>query len=90
MASEGETKTQLTTLRKPDVTQTKDTADKLRHIFEHFTPEYNNNNDDDGYRRARLQSQLPVRTVDDKVFTLVEVRCAIGTWGTKSPKLKWY
>jgi len=49
-------KTRLTTLRKPNGTQTKDTANTLRHILEHFTPEDNNNDVDDYHRRARLQS----------------------------------
>jgi len=61
-------KTHLTTLRKPNRTQTKDTADTLRHVLEHFTPE-DNNDDDDDHRRARLQSQIPTSMADDKEFT---------------------
>ena len=81
-AGKKKVKTHLTTLRKPDGTQTKDTVDTLRHMLERFTPEDNNNEDDD-HRRARLQSQLPTSTADDIEFTTVEIRNVIGDLGNK-------
>jgi hypothetical protein len=38
VAGKRKTKTHLSTLRKPDGTETKDTADTLQHMLEHFTP----------------------------------------------------
>ena len=52
-------------------------------MLEHFTPD-DNNEDDDDHRRARLQSQLHISTADDKEFTTVEIRNAIGSLGNKN------
>ena len=79
MARKKKLKAHFTTLRKLDGNQTKDTADTLRHILEHFSPEDNNN--DDNRRRDRLQSQIPTSTADDKTFTAVEIRNLIGSFG---------
>jgi hypothetical protein len=35
------TNTQITTLRNPDGSLTRDTKETLRHMLEYFTPEYN-------------------------------------------------
>jgi len=83
-ASKRKTKTRSSTLRKPDGTKTKDTANTLRHVLEHFTPEDNKNDDDDyDHRRGRLQSQLPINSSDDKEITSAENRNAIGNLGNK-------
>ena len=84
MPGKRKTKTHLSTLRKPDGTQTKDTADTLRHMLEHFTPE--DNNDDADHRRARLQSQLHISTAEDKEFTTAEITDAIGSLGNKKAR----
>ena len=61
-----------------------DTANTLRHMLEHFTPEDNkNDDDDDDHRQGTLQSQLPISTADDKGFTTVEIRNSIGSLGNK-------
>jgi len=49
VAGKKKLKTHLTTLRKPYGTQTKDTADTMRHMLEHFTPEDNNKDDGDNH-----------------------------------------
>jgi len=56
-------KERLTILIETDGVQTKETADTLRHILEHFSPE-EGNNDDDVHERARLQSQLQTSMTD--------------------------
>jgi len=75
-AGKRKTKVNLTTLKKTDGLQTKDTAETLQYLLEHFTPE-DDNKDDDEYRRARAQSQLPNGTDDDKEFTVLDIKNAI-------------
>ena len=81
-AGKRKTKVNLTILKKADGSHTKDTADTLQYMLEHFTPE-DDNKDDDIHRRARAQSQLPIGTDDDKEFTALEIRNAIESLGNK-------
>jgi len=73
----------LSTLKKTDGSRTKDTADTLQYMLEHFISEDDNKNDDEDHRHARLQSQLPTGTADDKEFTVLEIRNAIESLGNK-------
>jgi hypothetical protein len=76
--------TQLATLRKPDGSLTKDIRETLQHMLEYFVTEYENNDDTEYYTQAaRLQSQVPVKTADDKGSTIEENRNAIGSMGNK-------
>ena len=77
------TKVNLTTLKKVDVSYTKDTADTLQYMLEHFTPEDDNKDDDDVHRRIRAQTQLPIGTDDDKEFAVLEIRNAIESLRNK-------
>jgi len=73
----------LTTLKKVDGSYTKDTADTLKYMLEHFTPEDDDKDDDDVHRRARAQSQLTIGTDDDKEFIVLEIRNAIESLGNR-------
>ena len=75
--------TQLTTLRRPDGSTTKDIRETLQHMMEHFVPEDRDNDDTAYHTQARLQTQEPVDTTDDKEFTMQEIRNAIGSTGNK-------
>lgn len=75
--------TQLTTLRKPDGSLTKDTRETLQHMLENFVPEDKDNDDTEYHTQARLQSLEPVDTDDDKEFTIAEIRNAIENMGDK-------
>ena len=77
-AGKKKTKVNLTTLKKAEGSQTKDTADTLQYMLEQFTPEDDNkDDDDDDRRRARAKSQLPIGMDNDKKFTVLVIRNAI-------------
>ena len=75
--------TQITTLQKPDGSLTADLSETLEHMLEYFTPEDKEEDDTDNPKLARIQSQEPVDTADDKDFTLEEIRNAIESMGNK-------
>jgi len=75
--------TQITTLRKPDGSQTAYLHETLKHMLEHFTPEDNHNNYSDFHKQARILSQEWVDTKDDKDFTVEEIRNAVASMGDK-------
>jgi hypothetical protein len=76
----------LSTLKNPDETKTKDKADTLQHMLEHFTAE--DNNEDADHRRARLQSQLPISTAEEKSSPQHKLETQYEAWGTKKPEVK--
>jgi hypothetical protein len=82
-AGQRKNNTQLSTLRKPDGSLTKDIRETLQHMLEYFVPEDKDNNDTEYHAQARLQSQVPVNTVDDKGFTIEEIRNATGSMRNK-------
>jgi hypothetical protein len=75
--------TQLTTLRKPHGSLTKDTSETLQNMQEFFVPEDKLTDDNDQHTQTRLQSQAPVDTVDDKELNIEEIRNTIGSMGNK-------
>ena len=64
----------LSTLRKPDGTVTTDTADTMRYMIESFTPEDDEETDNERHKIIRAQLKEPITTEDDKLFTSVEIR----------------
>jgi hypothetical protein len=75
--------THITTLRKPDRSLTADLPETLKHMLEHFAPEDNHNDDSDFHKQARILSQEPVDTEDDKDFTVEEIKSAVASIGDK-------
>jgi len=75
--------TQITRLRKPDGSLTADLCETLRHMLEYFTQEDKEDDDSDNHQLARIQSQEPVDTADDKDFTVEEIRNTIESMGNK-------
>jgi hypothetical protein len=65
-------------MRKPGGSLTKDIREKLQHMLEHFLPEDKENDDTEYHTQDRLQSQVPVNTADDKIFTIEEIRNGVG------------
>ena len=62
--------TQTTTLQKPDGSLTADLSETLKRMLEYFTPQDKEDYDTDNHKLARIQSQEPVDTANDKDFTL--------------------
>ena len=78
--------TQITTLRKPDGSLTRDTKENLRHMLEYFTPEYNELEDNNHHKQVRDTTARPPNTPDDREFTREEIRKAIeGMNNKKAP-----
>ena len=71
------TNTQLTTLRKPDGSITRDTEDTLRLILEYFTPEDNELEDNNQHKQVRELTDQQPNTPDDREFTREEIRRVI-------------
>jgi len=67
----------LSTVRKPDGNVTTDTADTLCFMVDSFTPEDNEETDNERHKLIRAQIKEPIKTEDDKLFTPVEIRDAI-------------
>jgi DNA-dependent RNA polymerase auxiliary subunit epsilon len=65
--------TQITTLRKPDGSLTRDTKDTLRHMLEYFTPEDNELEDNNHHKQVRDMIARPPNTQDDREFTREEI-----------------
>jgi hypothetical protein len=66
--------TQITTLRKPDGSLTKDAKETLRLMLEHFTPEDNELEDNNYHKQVRAITTRPINTPDDSEFKREEIR----------------
>jgi hypothetical protein len=76
----------LSTLRKPDGTITTDTADTMRYMIDSFTPAEDEETDNERRKLIRAQTKKPIKTEDDKLFTLAEVSDAMkGMNKNKAP-----
>jgi hypothetical protein len=67
----------LSTLKKPDGTVITDTGDTMRFMIDSFTPEDDEETDNERHKLIRIQTKDPIRTEDDKLFTPAEVSDAI-------------
>jgi hypothetical protein len=76
-AGKKKTNTQITTLRKPNGSLTKDTKDTLTYMLEHFTPEDNEQEDNNYHKQIRDMTARPPNTQDDREFTREEIRKVI-------------
>jgi len=59
----------FTSLRKPDGSPTTDMEETVKLMLEHFTPEYNVQDDSEFHKQIRAQSQGTVNTPDYRDFT---------------------
>jgi len=71
------------TLRKPDRSLTADLHETLKHMLEYFVPDDNQKDDSNFHKQARILSQDPIDTGDDKEFTVEEIRNAVASMGDK-------
>ena len=85
-AGKNKSNTQITTLRKPDGSLTRDTQETLILMLEYFTPEDNDLEDNDHHKQVRdITAQLP-NTPDDQEFTREEIGKVIeGMNNKKAP-----
>jgi hypothetical protein len=67
----------LSTLRKPDGTVTTDMAETLRFMIDSFTPDDDEETDNEYHKLIRAQTKTPITTEDNKPFTPAEIRDAI-------------
>jgi hypothetical protein len=75
----------LSTLRKPDGTVTTDMAETLHFMMDSFTPEDDEETDNEYHKLIRAQIKTSI-TIDDKPFTPAEIRDAIkGMNKNKAP-----
>jgi hypothetical protein len=63
----------LSTLRKTDGSVTTHTADTMCYMIDSSTPE-DDETDNERHKLITAQTKKPIRTEDDKLFTLAEVR----------------
>jgi hypothetical protein len=76
----------LSTLRKPDGSDTKDLAETIRYMIETFTPEDKEETDSVSHKLIRAATKVPITTEDGIPFTTKEIREAIkGMNKTKAP-----
>jgi ribonuclease HI len=75
--------TLITTLRKPDGSLTADVNETLKLMLDHFAPEDNLHEDSEIHKQARILSQQPIYTKDDKEFTAEEIQNIIASLGEK-------
>lgn len=74
----------LTTLRKPDGTNTQDLAETIRYMIETFTPEDKEETDSVSHKLILVANKVPI--TDDIPFTTMEIQEAIkGMDKTKAP-----
>jgi len=77
---------QITTLRRPDGTLTKNLHETLTHMIRYFTPEDIQNDDNEYHKKLREQTQEPTGTPNDKEFTEQEIKNAVASMGhNKAP-----
>jgi hypothetical protein len=76
-AGKRNTKTQITTLRKPDGSLTSDTKETLHLMLDYFTPEDKVREDSEYHKHIRAQTQQPTNKADDREFTIEEIMHAI-------------
>ena len=78
--------TQITTLRKPDGSLTRDTKETLRLMLEYFTPEDNELEDNNHHKQVTDITARPPNTPHDREFTREEIRRVIeGMNNKKAP-----
>jgi hypothetical protein len=75
--------TQITTLRKPDGTLTKNLYETQTQMLRHFTPAHNQNDDTEYHKQLRTKSQESIDTADDKEFTVQEIKNVVASMGEK-------
>jgi hypothetical protein len=76
----------LSTLRKPDGTNTRDLAETIGYMIETFTPEDKEETDSACHKLIRAATKVPITTEDDIPFTTIEIQQAIkGMDKTKAP-----
>ena len=78
-AGERKQAAQITTLRKPDGTLTTNLHETLTHMIRYFTPEDNQNDDNEYPKQLRAQTQESIGTPDDKEFTEQEIKNAVAS-----------
>jgi hypothetical protein len=74
---------QITTLRKPGGSLTKDTKETLGLMLEYFTPEDNELEDNNHHKQVRDKTTRPPNTPDDCEFTIEEIRRVIESMNNK-------
>ena len=74
---------QITTLRKPDGSLTAHLHETLKDMLEYFVPDDNKKDDSDFHKQARILSQDPIDTSDDKELTVEELRNAVASMRDK-------
>jgi len=79
------TRAQITTLFKPDGTQTTDTTETISLMMDTFAPKDNKLDDNDYHKSVRALTKQPVNTEDDREFTVEEVGNAIASMNNKAP-----
>jgi len=75
----GNTGAQITTLLKPDGTQTTNTKETLSYMRDTFAPKDNDLDDNDYHKAVRTLVEQPVNTEDDREFTKEEVGDTIAS-----------
>jgi hypothetical protein len=70
---------QITTLNKPEETQTANTKETLGYMMDTFAPKDNNIYDNAYHKAVRTYAEQPVNTKDDREFTKEEVENTIGS-----------
>jgi hypothetical protein len=85
-AGKRKTPTLITTLRGPDGTLTDNTKETLKLMLEYFTLDDNKLEDNEHQKHTRAQAEHPPNTLDDRDFTIDEIRNIIeGMDGRKAP-----
>jgi len=79
------TRTQITTLLKPDGTQTGNTEETLSYMMETLAPKDNYLDDNDYHKSVRTLVEQPANTEDDREFTKEEVANTIDSMNNKAP-----
>jgi hypothetical protein len=82
----GNSRAQITTLLKPDRTQTANTKETLSYMMDTFAPKDNNLEDNEYHKAVQTLAEQPVDTEDDREFTEEEVENTIAsTNNNKAP-----
>ena len=80
------TNTQITTLRKPDGSQTSERKETLRLMLEYFTPEDKDLDDKNHYKQIRELTDRQPKTPDDREFTREDLGWVIEGLEKKMPQ----
>jgi hypothetical protein len=76
-AGKKKTNNQITTFRKSNGSLTRDTKDTLRYMLEYFTPEDNEQEDNNHHKQIRDMTARQPNTPDDREFPREEIRKVI-------------